>query len=79
MLLKVIPHNRKLNFLINELLIHSTTENWTARSATQLQPDGSPALAAECELVLVGVCGIEDPLRDEVHRTQPTKLSARTF
>ena len=30
------------------------------------QPDGSPAFSAECELTLVGVVGIEDPLRPEV-------------
>ena len=32
----------------------------------QRQPDGSPAFAVECGLTLVGVVGIEDPLRDEV-------------
>ena len=30
------------------------------------QPDGSPAFSAETQLTLLGVVGIEDPLRDEV-------------
>ena len=40
--------------------------DWAALDAEQKQPDGSPALAAECGLTLIGVVGIEDPLRDEV-------------
>jgi magnesium-transporting ATPase (P-type) len=40
--------------------------DWSALHASMKQPDGSPAFAAECELRLVGVTGIEDPLRDEV-------------
>jgi len=35
-------------------------------SATMKQPDGSPAFSAECDLILIGVVGIEDPLRDAV-------------
>ena len=37
-----------------------------ATSSTQRQPDGSPALLAECGLTFLCVLGIEDPLRDEV-------------
>jgi Ca2+ transporting ATPase len=40
--------------------------DWEALDLDQKQPDGSPAFAAECGLTLIGVVGIEDPLRDEV-------------
>ena len=43
-----------------------STPSWEATHASQLNVDGSPALAVETELVLVGVIGIEDPLRPEV-------------
>jgi len=43
-----------------------STPDWEATHASQLNVDGSPALAVETELVLVGVIGIEDPLRPEV-------------
>jgi Ca2+ transporting ATPase len=37
-----------------------------ALSETVLNPDGSPAYASETELTLIGITGIEDPLREEV-------------
>lgn len=40
--------------------------DWDACHATVLNSDGSPAFDAECDLTLLGVLGIEDPLRDEV-------------
>ena len=43
-----------------------STPDWEATHASQLNVDGSPALAVETELVLVGIIGIEDPLRPEV-------------
>jgi Ca2+ transporting ATPase len=39
---------------------------WDATHPSQKQPDGSPAFDVECDLTLVSVVGIEDPLRDEV-------------
>jgi Ca2+ transporting ATPase len=40
--------------------------DWNEKHPTAKQPDGTPAVAAECKLILIGVVGIEDPLRDEV-------------
>mmetsp|Transcript_37554 Transcript_37554/g.101818 ORF Transcript_37554/g.101818 Transcript_37554/m.101818 type:complete len:1270 (+) Transcript_37554:110-3919(+) len=43
-----------------------TVPDWEGTSKTVLNADGSPALEVECELTLIGVVGIEDPLRQEV-------------
>lgn len=40
--------------------------DWEATSKTVKNADGTPALEVECELTLIGVVGIEDPLRREV-------------
>jgi Ca2+ transporting ATPase len=40
--------------------------DFMAEHESVTQPDGSPAFKAECGLTLIGVLGIEDPLRDEV-------------
>ena len=42
--------------------------DWEARHPTILQPDGTPAFLVETSLTVLGIVGIEDPLRPEVPR-----------
>jgi Ca2+ transporting ATPase len=41
-------------------------EDWSATTSEVKNADGTDAFVAETELVLMGIVGIEDPLRDEV-------------
>jgi P-type Ca2+ transporter type 2B len=40
--------------------------NFASLDENMKQPDGTPAFSCECNLTLIGILGIEDPLRDEV-------------
>lgn len=44
----------------------TTTPDWEEEHPTIHNANGTPALRVETELVLLGVVGIEDPLRPEV-------------